>query len=100
MSCRRAADRGLELRARSALTLAEHGKNTDCMLQSAEQDARRLKRDGQPRSVAHAHYVRAAIAACREAVPAHRGGTGFQARLACLAGEPLTVGSSSAPALP
>jgi hypothetical protein len=35
------------------------------MLQSAEQDARRLKREGQPWSVAHAHYVRAAIAACR-----------------------------------
>jgi len=56
----------LELRARSALAVAEHGKDTDFMLQSAEQDARRLKREGQPWSVAHAHYVRAAIAACRE----------------------------------
>ena len=56
----------LELRARSALALAEHGKNTDFLLQSAEQDARRLKREGQPWSVAHAHYVQAAIAACRE----------------------------------
>ena len=33
---------------------------------SAEQDARRLEREGQPWSVAHAHYVQAAIAACRE----------------------------------
>ncbi len=66
MSCRRAADRGLEFRARSALALAEHGKNTDFLLQSAEQDARRLKREGQPWSVVHAHHVRAAIAACRE----------------------------------
>ena len=56
----------LELRARSALALAELGKNTDSMLMSAEQDARRLEREGQPWSVAHAHYVRAAIAACRE----------------------------------
>jgi len=56
----------LELRARSALALAEHGKNADFLLHSAEQDARRLKREGQPWSVAHAHYVRAAIAACRE----------------------------------
>ena len=56
----------LELRARSALAVAEHGQDTDFMLQWAEQDARGLKREGQPWSVAHAHYVRAAIAACRE----------------------------------
>ena len=34
----------LELRARSALALAEHGKDTDFLLQSAEQDARGLAR--------------------------------------------------------
>ena len=38
----------LELRARSALAAAEYGIDTDFMLQSAEQDARRLKREGQP----------------------------------------------------
>ncbi len=36
------------------------------MLHSAEQDARWLQREGQPWAVAHAHYVKAAIAACRE----------------------------------
>jgi hypothetical protein len=56
----------LELRARSALALAEHDKDIDFLLQSAEQDARRLKREGQPWSIAHAHQVMAAVAACRE----------------------------------
>ena len=36
------------------------------MLLSAELDARRLLREGQEWSVAHAHYARAAIAGCRE----------------------------------
>jgi hypothetical protein len=56
----------LELRARSALALAEQGKGPDAALISAGHDARRLEREGQGWALAHAHYVRAGIAASRE----------------------------------
>jgi hypothetical protein len=56
----------LELHARSALALAEVAENVDSLLTTAEHDASRLKRERQPWAVAHAHYIWAAIAACRE----------------------------------
>jgi hypothetical protein len=36
------------------------------LLDQAECDARALEREGQAWGIAHAHYVRAAIAACRD----------------------------------
>ena len=56
----------LELRARSALAVAEQGKLPNLAARSARQDARRLEREGQGWAMAHAHYVRAGIAACLE----------------------------------
>ena len=59
----------LELRARSALAVAEQGKPSHLALRSARQDARRLEREGQGWAMAHAHYARAGIAACLEDAP-------------------------------
>ena len=56
----------LELRARSALALAEMNKDPQASLQTAGQDARRLAVEGQPWAVAHASYIQAGIAACLE----------------------------------
>ena len=56
----------LELRARSALALAEMSKDPEAPLQAARHDARRLVREGQPWALAHACYIQAGIAACRE----------------------------------
>ncbi len=56
----------LELRARSALAVAELGRDSARLLQSAERDARRLEREGQSWALAHVHHLRAGIAACRE----------------------------------
>ena len=47
----------LELRARSALAVAEQGKPSHLALRSARQDARRLEREGQGWAMAHSHYV-------------------------------------------
>jgi eukaryotic-like serine/threonine-protein kinase len=56
----------LGLRARTAVAAAERAQQAAPLLKQAERDARRLEREGQDWAVAHAHYVRAAIAACRE----------------------------------
>ena len=56
----------LELRARTAVAAAERSQQPEPLLAMAERDARALEREGQDWGIAHAHYVRAAIAACRE----------------------------------
>ncbi len=56
----------LELRARCAIAVAERSDQPAPLLLQARRDAQRLQREGQPWAVAHAHYVRAAIAACEE----------------------------------
>jgi hypothetical protein len=56
----------LELRARTAVAAAERAQQAAPLLKQAERDARRLEREGPDWAVAHAHYIRAAIAACRE----------------------------------
>ena len=55
----------LELRARAALALAETTADPEDLLRSAERDARKLARAGQPWALAHSHSIRAGIAACR-----------------------------------
>jgi len=56
----------LELRARTALSLAEKTDQADVYLRQAKSDARRLEREGQKCALAHAHYIRAGVAACNE----------------------------------
>jgi eukaryotic-like serine/threonine-protein kinase len=56
----------LELRARTAVAAAERSQQPAPLLAQATRDARQLEREGQSWAVAHAHYVRAAIAACQE----------------------------------
>jgi hypothetical protein len=56
----------LELRARVALSLAERSNAPEAYLRQASSDARWLQREGQKWARAHAHYVRAGIAACEE----------------------------------
>jgi serine/threonine protein kinase len=56
----------LELRARSALALAERSRNSQLLIQSAAADARKLAREGQEWAIAHSHYIQAGIAACRD----------------------------------
>jgi hypothetical protein len=58
----------LELRARVALSLAEKVNDNETYLRQAKSDARRLDRERQKWAFAHAHYVRAGIAACKEDV--------------------------------
>ena len=55
-----------ELRVRVALSMAERTNYPDAYLGQAAQDARRLEREGLKWSAAHAHYIRAGIAACKE----------------------------------
>ncbi|MGO9597548.1 MAG: serine/threonine-protein kinase PknK [Isosphaeraceae bacterium] len=55
----------LELRARSAVALAETGSEPAKLLETARRDALRLDRERQPWASAYAQHVRAAIAACR-----------------------------------
>lgn len=55
-----------ELRARTAVAAAERSQQPEPLLERAERDALRLEREGQDWGIAHAHYVRAAVAACRE----------------------------------
>ncbi|MHB1559000.1 MAG: serine/threonine-protein kinase [Isosphaeraceae bacterium] len=57
-----------ELRARTAIAAAERSQQPAPLLEMAERDARRLGREAQPWAAAHAHYIRAAVAACREDV--------------------------------
>jgi serine/threonine protein kinase len=56
----------LEVRARTAVAAAERSQQPAPLLNQAERDARELEREGQDWGIAHAHYIRAAIAACRE----------------------------------
>ncbi len=56
----------LELRARTAVAAAERSHQPAPLLAHAERDARQLRREGQDWGIGHAHYIRAAIAACRE----------------------------------
>jgi hypothetical protein len=56
----------LELRARTALAMAERVTQSAVYIRQAKADARQLESEGQKCAVAHAHYVRAGIAACAE----------------------------------
>jgi serine/threonine protein kinase len=56
----------LEQRARTAVAMAEKSSQPRPFLVRARRDARRLEREGQAWAVAHAHFIRAAIAACEE----------------------------------
>ncbi len=58
----------LELRARTAIAAAERSQQPAPLLEMAERDARSLCREAQPWAAAHAHYIQAAVAACREDV--------------------------------
>lgn len=58
----------LELRARTAIAAAERSQQPASLLEMAERDARRLGREAQGWAAAHAHYIQAAVAACREDV--------------------------------
>ncbi len=54
----------LELRGRTALAMAEKAVDQPPFLRQATDDARSLEREGQPWALAHAHYLKAGIAAC------------------------------------
>ncbi len=56
----------LELRAHTALALAERTKQNAAYMHQAKHDARQLAREGQEGARAHAYYVRTGIAACEE----------------------------------
>ncbi len=56
----------LEQRARIAVAIAEKSTEPEALLLQAGRDAQQLEREGQAWGVAHAHYIRAAIAACQE----------------------------------
>jgi eukaryotic-like serine/threonine-protein kinase len=56
----------LELRARTAVAMAEKDTERANCIQQAKQDAQALEKEGQPWALAHACYVRAAIAGCEE----------------------------------
>jgi hypothetical protein len=58
----------LELRARVALSIAEKVSDNQIYLRCAKRDARRLEGEAQQWARAHAHYIRAGIAACTEEV--------------------------------
>jgi eukaryotic-like serine/threonine-protein kinase len=53
-----------ELRGRSALAMAERAVDPDVFLRQAKENARSLQRERQPWAHAHAHYLKAGIAAC------------------------------------
>jgi hypothetical protein len=56
----------IDLRARCALAMAERTNLPDPYVRQAGHDVRRLEREGLNWARAHAHYVRAGIAACSE----------------------------------
>ena len=53
-----------ELRGRSALAMAERAVDPEIFLRQAKDNARSLERERQTCALAHAHYLRAGIAAC------------------------------------
>ena len=53
-----------ELRGRTALAMAEKAVDQADFLRQARDDARSLEREGQRWALAHAHYLRAGVAAC------------------------------------
>ena len=55
-----------ELRGRTALAMAEKALDPTIYLRQALDDARRLEKEGQQWALAHAHYLRAGVAACKE----------------------------------
>jgi hypothetical protein len=56
----------LELHARAALAMAEIEADPTPFLRHAEEDARKLEREGQAWALAHARFIRAGLAAGRE----------------------------------
>ncbi|WP_165221520.1 serine/threonine-protein kinase [Aquisphaera insulae] len=56
----------LELHARAALAMAEGLEDNQPHLLAAEEDARKLEREGQGWAIAHSRFIRAGIAAVRE----------------------------------
>jgi len=52
----------LQLRARAALAAAQHVVNPEPFLLNAERQARKIESEPAPSSMAHMHYIRAAIA--------------------------------------
>jgi hypothetical protein len=58
--------RMLEQRARAAVAMAEKAADPRPFLKQAGRDADHLVREGQGWAVAHAHFIRAAVAACVE----------------------------------
>jgi hypothetical protein len=53
-----------ELRGRTALAMGEKAVDQAVFLRQAKDDARALEREGQRWALAHAHYLRAGVAAC------------------------------------
>jgi hypothetical protein len=56
----------LEMRARCALAMAERPGDSPPQLRRAGDDAARLEKEGHKWALAHALYIRAGIAACKE----------------------------------
>jgi serine/threonine protein kinase len=56
----------LDLRGRAALAMAERTLDPAVYLKQAKEDARSLEREGQTWALAHAHYLKAGIAANEE----------------------------------
>jgi len=56
----------LELRARTALAMAEKATEPEIYIRQAQQDAQALEKEGQAWALAHACYVRAGIAGCEQ----------------------------------
>ena len=55
-----------EMRGRIALAMAEKALDPTVYLRQALDDARQLEIEGQEWALAHAHYLKAGVAACRE----------------------------------
>ncbi len=58
-----------ELRARTAVALADRSSQPGRLLSQALRDARALEREGVDWARAHAHHIRAAVAACQKNAP-------------------------------
>ena len=58
-----------ELRARTAVALADRSPHPGRLLTQALRDAKNLEREGVDWARAHAHHIRAAVAACQKKVP-------------------------------